>query len=438
MVVFFFAVLFFFSCFSGCLERGEAVLVFYDELYTISLYPGMYSMVLNYSCRVKNEGNGFGEKAEFFVNPMLRVFESNREYETRVYEEKDGGRNVLKRALAVNLSLNPGEEAELNLTLAGHPINFFEEPYIREGVSDVRLYDLISDSYSEINGTVYSEGRQLHRGGQLELYVPESMSVVLHPIVTDDVEEIGYEETGDGWRVYRYRLELGHSFKAYVGDLIQKSEERGGVTVHVYLPREKEEIIPIVMDRAHRFIDTYSELFWPYPYREYTVISCEYERGGGGGYDNATVLFGGADDFYMLAHEVAHAWFGGILSTKPYESLYTEDAWLMEGGAEYCQLLMGEIEEREDLGSQLDMIMEAAADGNATENPYYRGAAVLWALQHQMGNEEFFSLMHELFERYHDKEITTQDFLSLVAEYGDYPMERWLYGPEAPVLKSDW
>jgi len=368
---------------SGCVEEGEAALVFYDELYTISLHPGMYSMVLNYSCKVRNEGKGFGENAEFFINPMLRVFESNREYETRVYEEKDGGRDVLRRALAVNLSLSPGEEAELNFTLTGHPINFFEEPYIRDGVSMIALYDLISDPYKETNGT--AEGRQLHRGGQLELYVPESMSVVLHPIVTDDVEEIGYEETGDGWRVYRYKLR--HSFIAYVGDLIQKSEERDGITVHVCLPREKEEVIPAVMDRAHRFIGTYSELFWPYPYREYTVISCEYERGGGGGYDNATVLSGSADDFYMLAHEIAHAWFGGILSTKPYESLYTDDAWLMEGGAEYCQLLMGEMKGREDLGSQLDMIMKAAAEGNATERPYERGAAVLWALQHQMANE---------------------------------------------------
>jgi aminopeptidase N len=90
---------------------------------------------------------------------------------------------------------------------------------------------------------------------------------------------------------------------------------------------------------------------------------------------------------------------------------------------------MGEMEGREDLGSQLDIIMKAAAEGNATEKPYERGAAVLWALQHQMGNKAFFSLMHELFVRYHEKEITTQDFLSLVAEYGDYPVEQWLYDP---------
>jgi aminopeptidase N len=56
--------------------------------------------------------------------------------------------------------------------------------------------------------------------------------------------------------------------------------------------------------------------------------------------------------------------------------------------------------------------------GNATENPYNRGAMVYWYLQSTMGDRAFFSFMREFFERYAGQNVTTSDFLSFAGDHG--------------------
>lgn len=133
-----------------------------------------------------------------------------------------------------------------------------------------------------------------------------------------------------------------------------------------------------------------------------------------------------------MAHEIAHAWFGGIISPAA-----SDDVWISEGGATYSQLIMGKALRRDDFDEELKRVLKASIRGNETENPYDRGAMVFYTLQSMMGDDLFSSFIKEIFERYGGKEITTADFVDLADEYGDYPLDELLYAeivPDAMLL----
>jgi Peptidase family M1. len=73
--------------------------------------------------------------------------------------------------------------------------------------------------------------------------------------------------------------------------------------------------------------------------------------GGGNGFADHTI-YNRIDDYYLLVHEIGHAWFGSLV-----EQEFDEDWWLCEGGAVYCETLMGEEGNREDLREHLNYII---------------------------------------------------------------------------------
>nr|WP_057938216.1 M1 family metallopeptidase [Algoriphagus resistens] len=120
-----------------------------------------------------------------------------------------------------------------------------------------------------------------------------------------------------------------------------KVEMSNGITVHhLYIPSddvtENWEKLKEYTPKAIAFM---SEHFGEYPYKQYSVI-----QGGDGGmeYPMATLVTGGRNLnglVGVMAHELAHSWFQGVLATN--EALYP---WMDEGFTSYASsLAMAEI-----------------------------------------------------------------------------------------------
>ena len=104
-------------------------------------------------------------------------------------------------------------------------------------------------------------------------------------------------------------------------------EVEGGPTLHFIHQNDTSygawEELPSIAERAMRY---YSEHVGPYPWEQYTVI-----EGGDGGmeYPMCTLIRGNRNLRSLVgvtAHEMAHAWFQGLLATN--ESLHE---WMDEG-----------------------------------------------------------------------------------------------------------
>jgi len=169
---------------------------------------------------------------------------------------------------------------------------------------------------------------------------------------------------------------------------------------------------------------------------------------------------------FLRAHEVAHQWWGNIVTTGAYR-----DEWLMEALANYSALLFLETRGGTKLTDSIleqyrRMLLTKGTDGETAEsegpvvqgrrletsnNPnawnavaYGKGAWILHMLRRRMGDEQFTKMLTELRRRYEWKTIDTEQFRLLCAEFlpprsSDSRLEnffdRWVYGTGIPTLK---
>ena len=171
----------------------------------------------------------------------------------------------------------------------------------------------------------------------------------------------------------------------------------------------------------------------------------------------------------LQAHETAHQWWGNRITPATYR-----DNWLMEALANYSALLYLEkrrgahsletmlVNYRDSLlarneagqtvesagpivlGTRLESSQEPRAWRTIT---YGKGSWILQMLRGRLGDDRFLALLAEIMKRYDHKDISTEQFRLLAAEFlpakSDDPklesfFEQWVYGTGIPTMKLTW
>jgi len=146
----------------------------------------------------------------------------------------------------------------------------------------------------------------------------------------------------------------------------------------------------------------FSDLFIPYPYKDEKYGHAEF--GWGGGMEHQTMSFMGGFSHQLMAHELAHQWFGDYLTCGTWQ-----DIWLNEGFATYLEGITTEYGLNDNGQSFTDWkrfkISHASGspDGSvfvddttsvgrifSSRLSYSKGAMVLHTIRKQIGDEAFF------------------------------------------------
>jgi aminopeptidase N len=200
-------------------------------------------------------------------------------------------------------------------------------------------------------------------------------------------------------------------------------------------------------------MELYCGLFGPYPFREEKYG--HYMWPWGGGMEHQTMTGMGNFEFYLVAHELGHSWFGDYVTCATWQ-----DIWINEGFATYAGYLATEY-----LGPQFAAGERAYRFTSAMYDPegtvyiwdgadddsrifsfslsYNKGMALLHMIRFELQDDEvFFSTLRNFLTRYANDVATGLDFKEVLEEtsgmdFTDF-FNQWYFGAGYPVYKATW
>ncbi len=197
-------------------------------------------------------------------------------------------------------------------------------------------------------------------------------------------------------------------------------------------------------------IDLYTNLFEEYPYASEKYGHAQF--GWGGGMEHTTVSFMGGFSRGLIAHELAHQWFGDKITCGSWQ-----DIWLNEGFATYLAALVIEdfdgapnfkawrVDKVNNITSQTNgSVYIPAADTTSVNRifssrlSYNKPAMVLHMLRKKLGDEVFFQGMQAYLDdaNYAYGYAKTEDFIFKMEESSGEDLTEffndWIYGEGYP------
>jgi aminopeptidase N len=181
-----------------------------------------------------------------------------------------------------------------------------------------------------------------------------------------------------------------------------------------------------------------------------------------GGMENAGAIFYGENTLKgdrsseaLMAHEIAHQWFGNTATEKSYAHL-----WLSEGFATYLTHLYIEHKYGVDsfqkrIKEDRNIIIAFSKKNNRpvvdsvsgymdllNANSYQKGGWVLHMLRQEVGDSLFKNLIRTYYEQYKFSNADTRDFQQVAEKVSgrnlSWFFDQWLYGTGIPKLELKW
>lgn len=274
-------------------------------------------------------------------------------------------------------------------------------------------------------------------------------------------------DNGDGTRTFHWKQDQPHVaylMTLVVGEFYVEEETWRGRPVTYYVREKYKDRIKNSFAHTTKMLDFFSDKIGvEYPWPKYAQVCC-YGFGGGMENTSATTLTERTlhddrahvdeDSDGLVAHELAHQWWGDLLTCKEWAHI-----WLNEGFATYFEALWDE----ESLGADefawnMRGKARGAIEGGKTRpivernykdpdeqfdsRAYPKGAWVLHMIRRRLGDELFWKMLNTYATRHQYQTVETSDLRRAIEDLTGRTFERffhdWTERPGAPDVKVSY
>lgn len=210
---------------------------------------------------------------------------------------------------------------------------------------------------------------------------------------------------------------------------------------------------------ATGIVKFFSSYIGPYPYQKLANVQSKTIFGG---MENASAIFyaentvtGDRTSEALIAHEIAHQWFGNTATEKGFAHL-----WLSEGFATYMThiyleqkygrdtLVQRLKKDRNEVSRFSQTYPHPVVDSTAelmdllNANSYQKGGWILHMLRTEVGDMVFQKIMQAYYTQYKGGNADTKDFEAVAEKISgknlDQFFRQWLYTAGVPKVTITW
>ncbi len=275
-------------------------------------------------------------------------------------------------------------------------------------------------------------------------------------------------ENEDGTQTFHFKLDIPHSsylISFIVGKYARVEDKHNNVKLGYYIYPGTEGIVSNTFAKTPKMMAVYEKLTGiPFPYSKYdqTVV----RNFTFGGMENITATTHNDEEIYaaksplfvssaedLISHELAHSWFGDLVTCKNWTNL-----WLNEGFATFMEAVYRESQYGKENYVQT-MTTNASlyfADNDndhplfnlaAKPNPqlfdtitYKKGGFVLNMLRQEVGDEVFWKAVNLYLSRHKFQNVETTDLQKAFEEVSgkdlNWFFEQWVYKSGYPQMSA--
>lgn len=207
------------------------------------------------------------------------------------------------------------------------------------------------------------------------------------------------------------------------------------------------------LDQTPVIMGLLTDRFGSYPFlqEKYGHAECGFS----GGMEHQTISSMGAFGLSIIAHEMAHQWFGDKITCRDWQNI-----WLNEGFATYAEQLYAEaVGSSAAYKNAMSSLMQTARqargsvyvqDISTSDNifnyarTYAKGGTVLHMLRGVVGDDVFFRILKAYTSAPNliYGNAVTEDFQAVAEQISgrklDYFFRQWIYGENYPTYRYSW
>lgn len=289
--------------------------------------------------------------------------------------------------------------------------------------------------------------------------------------VVGNGEFLGKTENADGSSVWHYKMPVPHStylVSFVIGKYSRVDDKYKEIPLGFYVYPGKEDTARKAFGDTKNMIKVYEELTGvPFPYNKYdqTIVS-QFQFGG---MENITATTMNDQEIFLadfdvgksvvidlVSHELAHSWFGDLVTCRNWAELWLNEGFATYMEAAYREKAFGRQDYMAKVKSDSDDFFIGDAVGKKRHGlfnlqasnvnalfddasvTYKKGGAVLHMLREQVGTEAFWKALNIYLNRHRFGNVESTDLRKVMEETSGQSLgwffDQWVYGIGAPRL----